>query len=211
MKSTTGINKTVIEQLKQFSTERTYTDLKFANNERRILMRKLIISLPLLVGILIAAAPTTAAAAIGSYDQDSWEGSSEIMADAVEALRESGEFNEEADIGAPAFDEGEAPEEELEESGEEENNNGIDNNNNNTVVQVIFNDNNSTGEIRHNNVTVATFNYNWTSQEQEWAQRIIEEMAIAMVENNNNDDDNFFLISNINNTVVISASLQQQQ
>jgi hypothetical protein len=69
----------------------------------------------IIMGLLTAAVLLSVLITEASYaQQTSWEESSEILSDAVEALRESGEFNEEADIGAPAFDEGTAPEEEEE-------------------------------------------------------------------------------------------------
>jgi hypothetical protein len=51
--------------------------------------------------------------------QTPWEESSEILSDAVEDLRESGEFNEEADLNAEAIDQGTAPEEEEEKQEEQ--------------------------------------------------------------------------------------------
>jgi hypothetical protein len=52
--------------------------------------------------------------------ESDWEQSSRQLADAAEELRESGEFNEDADLNAPAIDEGTAPEEEEETEAVEE-------------------------------------------------------------------------------------------
>jgi hypothetical protein len=62
MTSTTSSNKIAIEREQQLHTERDCTDLKSANDEKGILMRKLIISLPLLATMLTAVAIVAASA-----------------------------------------------------------------------------------------------------------------------------------------------------
>jgi hypothetical protein len=68
------------------------------------------------MGLLVAVVLLSMLVTEASYAQQTpWEESSEILSDAVEDLRESGEFNEEADLNAEAIDQGTAPEEEEEE------------------------------------------------------------------------------------------------
>jgi hypothetical protein len=61
MTSTTSSSKIAIEREQQLYTEHDYTELKSANDEKGILMRKLIISLPLLTTMLTAVAIVVAA------------------------------------------------------------------------------------------------------------------------------------------------------
>jgi hypothetical protein len=72
------------------------------------------------MGLLVAVVLLSMLVTEASYAQQTpWEESSEILSDAVEDLRESGEFNEEADLNAEAIDQGTAPEEEEEEEEEQ--------------------------------------------------------------------------------------------